>query len=214
MVKNKQWHSTMALWLVLVFGFLLFYIGTDGFTAFTAETARVNKLIENRPSFPEVTLEDSKGRVYPISAFSGKYVFITFMYTSCTTVCPVLEWNMYQVYEQIPESYIGEDILFLSISFDTARDDPETLEKYRTYFHSDGETWRMARIPDQAQLDLLLKSFGVIAIPDGNGNFAHNSAFYLVDPRGILIDVLDYQEVDNAAQRVLDILQNGVEVAK
>ncbi len=212
MVKKQNWHSTMALWLVLVFGFLLFYIGTDGFSAFTAESARVNKLIENRPDFPEVTLEDSKGRVYPISSFAGKYVFITFMYTSCTTVCPVLEWNMYQVYDQIPDSYIGEDIMFLSISFDPSRDDPATLEKYRTYFNSDGETWRMARIPDQEQLDSLLKSFGVIAIPDNNGNFTHNSAFYLVNPQGVLIDVMDYQQVDIAAQRVLGILQNGVGV--
>lgn len=207
---HKNWRSSLAIGLVLVFGFLLFYFGTNGFQAFTAETARVMKLVENKPKFPNVTIEDSKGRIYPITDLNGKYVLITFMYTSCTTVCPILEWNMHQVYEQIPSQYIGEDIVFLSLSFDTERDDVATLEKYRTYFHSDGETWRMARIPNQEELDALLKSFGVIAIADGNGNFTHNSAFYVVDPKGTLIDVLDYTKVDEAAVRVNGILASGV----
>lgn len=150
---KKTWHTPFALALVLLFGLSLFYIGTDGFKAYTAETARVNSLIENQPQFPEVTFEDSKGRVYPVSEFDGKYVFITFMYTYCSTVCPILEMNMGQVYSQVPEEYIGEDILFLSISFDPERDDPATLAEYTGHFNADGDTWRMARINDQEELD-------------------------------------------------------------
>ncbi|WP_066065923.1 SCO family protein [Neobacillus soli] len=204
MIKN--WPTTFACLLVILFGFALFYIGTDGFQAFTAETARVNKLIDDKPKFPDVTFEDSKGRNYSISEFKGKYVFITFLYTSCTTVCPQLEMNMSKVYDKVPSKYMGKDINFLSISFDPARDDPSTLEKYRGYFNSDGETWRMARITKQAELDALLKEFGVIVIPDGNGSFAHNSAFYLVDKNGSLVDVMDYKKVDEAANKLVDIL--------
>jgi protein SCO1 len=101
-IKNR--HNTFAVFLVLSLGFALFYIGTDGFRAFTAETARVNQLMEDRPRFPDVTLEDSKGRIYPISEFEGKYVLITFLYTSCTTVCPQLEMNMSQVYDLVPST--------------------------------------------------------------------------------------------------------------
>src|SRR5690625_1054337 len=97
--------------VVLLFGFGLFFIGTDGFQAFTAETARTNDLIDTQPAFPEVTLEDSHERTYRFSDhYEDKYVFITFMYTACTTVCPQLEMNMYNVYKQLPEEYIGEDI--------------------------------------------------------------------------------------------------------
>lgn len=206
MINNR--HNTIAIILVLLFGVGLFYIGTDGFQAYTAETARVNKLVDEQPKFPKVTLEDSKGRTYDISEFKDKYVFITFIYTSCTTVCPQLEVNMSKVYDAIPSKYIGEDIVFLSISFDPTRDDPATLEKYRGYFNSDGETWRMARINDQDELDSLLNSFGVIVIPDKNGNFAHNSAFYLVDKKGSLVDVMDYTKIDEAANNVVSILEN------
>ncbi|WP_449538696.1 SCO family protein [Ferdinandcohnia sp. Marseille-Q9671] len=205
----KQNRKTFACILILLFGCVLFYTGTDGFRAFTAETARVNQLIEDKPVFPDVTLEDSEGRRYPISEFKDKFVFITFIYTSCTTVCPQLEMNMAQVYEQLPQKYIGKDIVFLSISFDPTRDDPATLSKYRNYFGADGATWRMARISDQIELQSLLDEFGVIVIPDGKGNFAHNSAFYLVDRNGSLLDVMDYREIDEAAAKVTSILEDN-----
>lgn len=205
MIKNRQ--TIISCILVLVFGLSLFYIGTDGFTAYTAETARVTKLIENQPEFPDVTFEDSEGRTYSIDEFEGKYVFITFIYTGCTTICIKLEENMAQVYDQIPDEYIGKDIVFLSISFDPARDDPATLDKYKDLFKSDGETWRMARIPDKKELDSLLDNFGVIVVPDGNGNFAHNSAFYLVNPQGTLVDVMDFSQVNEAADKLMNTLE-------
>lgn len=205
MTKRRQ--TLLSSLLVILFGAILFYVGTDGFQAYTAESARVNRLVEDQPAFPEVLLEDNFGREYSISEFEDKYVFITFLYTACTTVCPQLEYNMLQVYEKLPQKYIGEDIVFLSISFDPERDDPATLNKYKDYFKSDGETWRMARIPEKNQLEELLGEFGVIVIPDDNGNFAHNSAFYLVDKNGSLVDVMDYTKVEEAADKLIGILE-------
>lgn len=202
--RRRQFLSTLA---VLLFGISLFYFGTDGFQAFTAETARVNNLMEEKPVFPEVILQDSEGREYPFTEFAGKYVFITFMYTSCATVCPELEMNMSEVYDLVPNKYIGEDIVFLSISFDPAIDDPTRLDRYKDYFGSDGQTWRMARINDRAQLDRLLKAFGVIVIPDNYGNYAHNTAFYLVDQDGRLVDVMDYKKIEAAANKVIRYLK-------
>lgn len=208
MIKNR--HNLIAILIVLLFGGLLFYFGTDGFQAYTIEMARTNKLMQDKPKFPDVTLEDSKARVYPFTEFEGKYVMITFIYTACTGVCPQLEKNLAEVYHQLPREYIGDDIVFLSISFDPERDDPETLEKYQSYFDSDGETWRMARINDREELDSLLNSFGVIVIPDGEGDFSHNSAFYLVNPDGYLMDVMDFTEIDIAASKVTTILDREV----
>lgn len=201
--------NILSLVIVITFGFILFLIGTDGFRAYTAETARTMKLVEEMPRFPEVTLEDSKERLYAFSEFEDKYVMITFIYTACTDVCPKLEMNLAQVYNRIPEKYIGEDIVFLSISFDPERDTPAILEKYRQYFNSDGNTWRMARIPDNQELQQLLTSFGVVVIPDNMGNFTHNSAFYLVNPQGKLVEVMDYQQIDLAVEKITSILKTN-----
>ena len=204
---DAKWRKRVAVVMVLVFGSLLIFFGTDGLTAFTVETARLNELVEEKPIVPDVTLEDSKERVYSFSEFDDKYVLITFIYTSCTTICLDLEMNMAQVYDLVPQEFIGEDISFLSISFDPTVDDPKTLDKYKGYFNSDGETWRMARIPDQKELDRLLDEFGVIVIPDGYGDYAHNAAFYLVDANGKLVDVMDYQDIEGTAEKITNILE-------
>lgn len=207
---SEKKHAGIATVLVIIFGVVLFYIGTDGFRAYTAESARRYEVLQNKPELPSVTLQDSKGRVYPFDEFAaGKYVFLTFMYTNCTSVCPQLEMNMSKVYKQIPDRYIGEEIVFLSISFDPVHDDPETLTKYRSYFDSDGETWRMARINNQAELETLLEKLGVIVIPDGNGDFTHNSAFYLIGKTGHLLKVMDYTKIDEAVDTVTTILNGG-----
>jgi len=208
MFKNRQF---IAITIISLFGIILFYIGTDGFQAFTAETARTNKLLETQPLMPEVTLEDSKGREYGFSEFEGKYIMMTYIYTRCSTVCPQLEKNLAEVYEAIPENYLGEDIVFLSVSFDPDRDTPEILDRYRTYFGSDGEKWRMARVPDKEELQNLLDEIGVIVIPDGEGDFSHNVAFYLVDREGFLVDVMDFADIEGAKDKVLNILQTELE---
>lgn len=208
MLKNR--YQTIAFLAVLLFGAVLFYVGTDGFTAYTAETARVNQLIENKPQFPEVTLEDSLYNEYRFSEFKDRYVLITFFYTSCTTVCLELELNMSMVLDSLPKEYVGEEIVFLSISFDPERDHPERLNEYAGYFNADEENWRMARINDPQELKSLLDEFGVIVIPDDYGNIAHNSAFYLVDKEGSLIDVMDYKEVDEASRKVRSVLDKEV----
>lgn len=208
---NKRYRDFLTITVSIILGVVLLYFGTDGFRAFTAESARTYRLMQEHPVFPDVTLEDSKERIYPFSDFEGKYVLLTFIYTACTDVCPELEMNLAEVYDSIPDTYIGEDIVFLSISFDTERDDPGTLDKYKQAFGSDGETWRMARIPDDDELQALLDEFGVIVIPDETGGFAHNSAFYFVDPDGVLLEVMDYQKVDDAAVEVLTVLEANKE---
>ncbi len=82
------------------------------------------------------------------------------------------------------------------------------LDQYKDNFLADGETWRMARINDQTELDSLLDTFGVTVIPDGETDFAHNSAFYLVDKEARLMEIMDYTEVDEVAQHVNNILTN------
>lgn len=206
-MMKKDRHQFIALATIFLFGFGLFFVGTDGFTAFTAETARTNKLMEEKPELPQLTLEDSKGREYSFDEFEGKYILMTFIYTACSTVCPQLEMNTAEIYDAIPDKYIGEDIVFLSVSFDPERDTPEILDRYRTYFGSDGETWRMARINDEKELFSFLDDFGVTVIPDGEGDFAHNVAYYLVDDEGYLTDVLDFDDVDGAKTKVLDVLE-------
>jgi len=208
---NNKTSQLLATVIVLIFGFSLFYFGTDGFTAFTAETARTNQLLEDKPKLPTVTLEDSFGEEYGFEEFEGKYMLMTFIYTACSTVCPQLEMNVKEIYEQIPEEYLGDDLMFLSVSFDPERDTPEILNNYRENIGGDGDIWRMARIADEHELQKTLDEFDIIVIPDGDGDYAHNVAFYLVDREGYLLDVMDYQDIPGATAKVMDVLEQDME---
>ena len=57
-------RTTKSIIVVSLFGLILFFVGTSGFRAFTAETARSIQLMKEQPKVPEVTLEDSKKRTY------------------------------------------------------------------------------------------------------------------------------------------------------
>lgn len=207
---TKDLHSTTAIVLFILFGGVIFFHGTDGFQAYTSESARTYQLMKSQPALPAITLEDSRGKTYTFDKLTNdKFVFITFMYTSCGSVCPKLEMNMAKVYEAIPKQYLGKEIVFLSLSFDPENDDPDTLRKYGKLFGSDEETWRMARINDKTELDALLDRLGIVVIPDGYGNFQHNSAFYLIDKDGDLAEVMDFMKTTEAAERVNTLLAEG-----
>ncbi|WP_313799925.1 hypothetical protein [Cytobacillus sp.] len=43
---SKNWRKSIAIFLTVLLGFVIFYAGTDGFRAFTAESARTYKLLQ------------------------------------------------------------------------------------------------------------------------------------------------------------------------
>lgn len=207
---NRIGRTTWASFIVVFLGVLLFAFGTNGFRAYTAEAARTIALNNKRPAFPDIALQDSTGRHFSLSELSGKYVLVTFVYTSCGTVCPQLEMNLLEIFNRLPRETIGRDIVFLSISFDTDRDTPEALEAYRHHFSKDRDNWRMARVPERDELNELLNTFGVIVIPGSNGDFAHNGAFYLIDRQGRLAEIMDYTKLDRAIDKIGRRIDKGV----
>lgn len=202
-------RKLFSILLVTLLGVSLLFVGTDGFRAITAEGARSIDLMKNKPQFPDVELLDSKNRTFSMKEFEGKLVFATFMYTSCGSVCPILQRNLADVYEALPKEYLGREIVFLSITFDNKRDTTEKLEQYRSYFKSDGDTWRMVRVKNEKDLETVLETFGVIVIPDEYDGFVHNSAFYLIDREGKLAQILDYNSPKNAVKKLLPLLKNS-----
>lgn len=51
--------------------------------------------------------------------------------------------------------------------------------------------WRIAATAHERGLAALLRTFGVVVIPDGMGGFVHAGTVYLVDWRGRLARILD-----------------------
>ncbi len=187
-------RKSIGILFALIAGIALLWIGTDGFRAFTAETARILELEREQPKLPSATLIDSNSKDFHMRDLEGKYTLFTFMYTSCGDVCPVLERNFAKIYENIPKTVLGKDVVLVSISFDPEYDSPAVLKSYSDHFGADGDQWKMATIQDKQELQDVLDTLEVIVIPNEYGGYEHNSAFYVVNPEGKLTNIFDYQQ--------------------
>jgi len=192
--------------LVALLGFGVFWSATDGFTAFTAETARRAEILRSPRSLPAVALEDQDGRRFSLQDYQGRLLAVEFIYTRCTTICRSLGMAFRQVRERLPAQALGHEVALLSISFDAARDDPASLKAYGQAFGADGAHWRIARIHSPAEVAPLLAAFGVVVIPDGMGGFEHNAAIHLLGRDGKLAQISDIDQPVEFADRIASSL--------
>lgn len=79
----------------------------------------------------DLTLVDQDGRQvkFVSDVIGDRIVVMDFVYTSCTTVCPVLSAVFKQVQGRLGDQ-LGEDVALVSVSVDPARDTPERLKAY------------------------------------------------------------------------------------
>lgn len=190
-----------------VFGIVLLFFTTNGFTAFTLEQQRLQDLQAQPPEFPDIEVVDHAGETFNFNDLEGRYIFMTFIYTSCASACPEMSSNMKVVYEKIDDKYFEENLLFLSVSFDTKRDTVEVLNRYAEYFKADAKSWKMLRVPDDEELETLLGTYGVTVIPEDDADFQHNTSFYILSPDGRLTEVLDFKEPDAASDILTKLLE-------
>jgi protein SCO1/2 len=90
------------------------------------------------PNTPVVTQNGETLRFYD-DVIKGKIVVISFIYTSCRDICPVVTARLAQVQDKLGDA-VGRDIFFVSISIDPANDTPEKLKDYADAFGA-GKGW-------------------------------------------------------------------------
>ncbi|MFC0666336.1 SCO family protein [Azotobacter chroococcum] len=112
-----------------------------------------------RVRFAEVPLSDQHGRQLRLAdAVGERIVVMGFVYTSCTTVCPVISAIMQKVQAQLGER-AGAEVGLLSISVDPLRDTPARLLEYSRAYQS-GPGWRWLT-GEAAAVDEVLRGLGV-----------------------------------------------------
>ena len=192
----------MAMMLMTVLGIGALWHGTDGFAAFTAESARRAEILRSPRALPAAVLEDQDGRTFSLQDYRGKLLAVEFIYTRCMTICRTLGIAFRQVRDHVPQPMLESDFALLSVSFDPARDDTASLKAYGDAHGADGRHWRIARVRNAADLQQLLDAFGIVVIPDGLGGFEHNAAIHLLDRGGRLALITDIDEPVRFAQRI------------
>jgi protein SCO1 len=197
----------ILLGLVLAAGYVALAQATDGFKVVTSEGAR-QVAIERAPqAVPDIALIDQDGKAFSLADYRGRTVLVDFIYTRCPTICGLAGDDFHRVLAQLESDKIGRKVDLLSISFDPQNDDREALKLYGDRFGAIAPRWRIAAPTDARGLAALLRTFGVVVIPDGFGGFVHNSAVYVVDARERLVRILDpdaAEQLAAATERVAD----------
>ena len=149
----------------------------------TSESAQVK--------FADVALVDQTGKAVRLEPdlVSNKIVVMSFIYTSCTTVCPVVSSIMGKVQKQLG-ARVGTEVQLVSISIDPQRDDAKRLNEYaRSFQNGPGWSWLTGSTQSVAET---LKGLGTFngdlkshapLILVGDGNSRHWTRYYgFTDP--------------------------------
>ncbi|MFT5164205.1 MAG: protein SCO1/2 [Alteromonadaceae bacterium] len=118
-------------------------------------------------SIPNVTLLNELGEKVALmdDLIQDKIVVINTIYTTCTTVCPVMGIQYVQLQkkllERFSQEHIDKQMLLLSISIDPLNDTPQRLAAFKEKFGG-GPGWTLLT-GSQSNIDNLLKATGLFA---------------------------------------------------
>lgn len=200
-------RTLLASLLIVAAGIATLAAVTHGFRAFTVEGARRIAVSEHPRALPAASLQTAGGDTIELASLHGRWLLVDFIYTRCLTYCSVQGNEFARLETRLSGPIADGRVALLSISFDPSHDDPAQLADYQRRSRNQGPGWIAARPTNPGELDALMRSFGVIAIPDGLDGYVHNAAINVVDPAGRLVAILDWNDAAAAERYVRARLQ-------
>lgn len=192
----------LGLLLVLVAGLARW---TRGFEVWTFDGRRQGQLQAGEWRAPAVALRGSDGRVprwWGEGDAAPAAYLVDFIYTRCPGVCRALGSEYQQMQRELAvrqeARQVPEGVHLVSISFDVDHDDPARLARVAADLHADPRYWSLAVPATRDDAHTLLRSLGVVVIPDGSGGFVHNAAIHLLDERGRLRGLYEFDQWSQA----------------
>ena len=160
---------------------------------------------------PDFRLLDTGGRSVQLAEDRGRVVLVAFIYTSCTTACPILSQKMSSLQrELLARGYDGQRVRFYSITVDPQRDSPEVLARYARPFVRNDAAWRFLH-ESPARLQPVLAAYDEWTRPLDDGELDHPARLYLIDGRGRIREIysLTFFDEDQAFRDIEALLEEG-----
>ncbi len=133
---------------------------------------------------PDFSLEDADGNPVRLSAERGNVVLLTFIYTKCPDVCPLIAENLNRALEQL--GHHRKSVRVLAVSVDPKGDTPERVRSYAAIHRLRPEF--VYAIGSKKELEPVWSAYDVLAFaadPEG-GVVDHTAQTLLVDQEGTL----------------------------
>lgn len=139
---------------------------------------------------PDFQLVNQDGDTITNKDYLGKVYVAEFFFTTCPTICPIMNQNLVEVQEEFQDQ---EDFGIVSFSIDPKHDTPEVLKSYAENYGIDHPNWNLLTGKKDAIYGLANGGFNIYAGEDSDvpGGFAHQGLFALVDKEGYIRSRLD-----------------------
>jgi protein SCO1 len=143
-------------------------------------------------------LVDERGEPFTHEALRGHVSIVSFIFTRCDTICPVIAMKLERVQEKTFD--VGRKVKIVSFSVDPAHDTPARLTEFGKRYRADPERWRFVTGEPDKVLAVVEGPFmtSMMRLPDrpsGAPDVAHGGYFLLVDPQLQIRGVYDSDRI-------------------
>ncbi|MUG66792.1 redoxin domain-containing protein [Paenibacillus campinasensis] len=131
---------------------------------------------------PEFTLLDIHGQTVTENDYDGKVRLTSFIFTRCPDICPATTINMVALQNELQkQGTFGDEVEFVSITFDPDNDTPEVLKQYAERLGIDQSGWSLLRGEEEKVKELAAQyNLSIVRLDDGL--FAHSiTSLLLID---------------------------------
>jgi protein SCO1/2 len=150
-------------------------------------------VLEPGDTVPDEQLVDQDGRSVRLSAWRGKALAVTFIYTRCPLpdFCPLMDRRFAAVQKMVAaDDDLRDGVHLASITFDPTHDTPAVLKPHAASLGADPAMWSFLT-GTPAAIGKVSERFGVSAIQQSDAiqSITHNLRTAVIDPRGRLVTI-------------------------
>lgn len=203
---NRRMLQGVALaMVVLALALLVGGLASLGILRFGPAAPPLTGTVLNPPfEAPGFRLHDQFDQPVALSDYRGKVVVLTFLYTNCPDICPLITTKLHETSEQL-----GGDAgrtAILAVSVDPARD---TLAQVRAFSTSRDmlQRWHYL-IGSAADLQPIWRAYGIGAATSGS-LVEHASPTFVIDPKGQVRTIHDPEFAPNDLVQDIQALLAG-----
>lgn len=134
---------------------------------------------------PDFVFTNQDNRLISNEDYLGKVYVIEFFFTTCPTICPIMNTNMKRLEKAFGDR---DDFGIASFTIDPEKDTPEQLKRYAENLGVFSQNWHFLTGDAEEIYDLANTGFNIFAgiNPNVAGGFEHQGYFALVDQNGYL----------------------------